>query len=74
LSIAKGIRYRFIDKSFGKKANIKMLEPQPGNVSVTYADITKAKQMLKYQPKVKMGEGVKRFVEWYKAQSIARRA
>jgi UDP-glucuronate 4-epimerase len=45
------------------------LEPQPGDVSVTYADITKAKQTLKYQPGVKMEEGIKRFVEWYKAQS-----
>ena len=43
-----------------------MLESQPGDVSVTYADITKAKRMLKYQPKVKMEEGIRRFVEWYK--------
>ena len=65
---------KLIEGAYGKKANIEMLEPQPGDVSVTYADITKAERMLKYQPKVKMGEGVKRFVEWYKAQSIARRA
>jgi UDP-glucuronate 4-epimerase len=57
---------RLIEESFGKKANIEMLEPQPGDVSVTYADITKAKRMLKYQPGVKMEEGIKRFVEWYK--------
>jgi UDP-glucuronate 4-epimerase len=57
---------RLIEKAIGKKANIEMLEPQPGDVSVTYADITKAKRMLKYQPGVKMEEGVKRFVDWYK--------
>ncbi len=57
---------QLIEKAFGKKANIEMLEPQPGDVSVTYADITKAKRMLKYQPRVKMEEGIKRFVEWYK--------
>ncbi len=57
---------RLIEKAIGKKANIEMLEPQPGDVSVTYADITKAKRMLKYQPGVKMEEGIKRFVEWYK--------
>jgi UDP-glucuronate 4-epimerase len=45
---------------------IEMLEPQPGDVSVTYADVSKAKRMLKYQPKVKMEEGIRRFVEWYK--------
>jgi UDP-glucuronate 4-epimerase len=59
---------RLIEKAFGKKANIEMLEPQAGDVSITYADITKAKQMLKYQPKVEMREGIRRFVEWYKAQ------
>jgi UDP-glucuronate 4-epimerase len=60
---------RLIEKAIGQKANIEMLDPQPGDVSVTYADITKAKRMLKYQPGVKMEEGIKRFVEWYKAQS-----
>jgi len=56
-----------IEKAIGKKANVEMLEPQPGDVSVTYADITKAKRMLKYQPGVKMEEGIQRFAEWYKA-------
>jgi UDP-glucuronate 4-epimerase len=57
---------RLIEGAFGKKANIEILEPQPGDVSTTYADITKAKKMLEYQPKVKMEEGIRRFVEWYK--------
>ena len=57
---------RLIEEAFGRKANIEMLESQPGDVSMTYADITKAKRMLKYQPKVRMEEGIKRFVEWYK--------
>jgi UDP-glucuronate 4-epimerase len=57
---------RLIEEALGKKANVEMLDPQPGDVSVTYADITKAKRMLKYQPGVKMNEGIKRFVEWYK--------
>lgn len=57
---------RFIEEAFGKKAKVEMLEPQPGDVSVTYADITKAKRMLKYRPRVKMEEGIKRFVDWYK--------
>jgi UDP-glucuronate 4-epimerase len=59
---------KLIEGAFGKKADIEMLELQPGDVSVTYADITKAKRMLKYQPKVKMEEGIKRFMEWYRAQ------
>jgi len=58
---------QFIEKAIGKKANVEMLDPQPGDVSVTYADITKANRMLKYQPQVKMEEGIKRLVDWYKA-------
>ena len=60
---------RLIEEAFGKKAHIEMLESQPGDVSVTYADITKAKRVLSYQPKVKMEEGIKRFVEWYKTEN-----
>jgi UDP-glucuronate 4-epimerase len=57
---------RLIEEAFGKKANIETLETQPGDVSVTYADITKAKRMLKYHPTFKMKEGIQRFIEWYK--------
>jgi len=57
-----------IEEAFGKKANIEMLEPQPGDVSITYADISKAERKLGYHPKIKIEEGIKRFVEWYKAQ------
>jgi UDP-glucuronate 4-epimerase len=58
-----------IEEALGKKANVEMLESQPGDVSVTYADISKAKRLLGYQPKVKIEEGIKRFVEWYKREN-----
>ncbi len=54
-----------IESAFRKKANIRVMEPQPGDVSITYADINKAKRLLNYQPKVNMEEGIRRFVEWY---------
>jgi len=56
---------RLIEEALGKKANVEVLEPQPGDVSITYADISKARRMLGYQPKVKMEEGIKQFVQWY---------
>jgi len=59
---------QLIEKALGKKALVEMLQSQPGDVSTTYADITKAKEMLGYQPRVKMEEGIKRFVEWYKKE------
>lgn len=55
-----------IEEAFGKKAYIELLEPQPGDVTITYADISKAEKMLGYHPKVKIEEGIKRFVDWYK--------
>ena len=55
-----------IEKHLGKKAKIERMTTQPGDVSITYADIEKAKTKLGYRPKVGMEEGIKRFVEWYK--------
>jgi len=57
---------RMIESALGKKANIKRMDAQPGDVSITCADITKAKRLLNYQPLIKMEEGIKRFVEWYR--------
>ena len=54
-----------IEEVLNKRANIESLEPQPGDVSITYADISKANRMLGYRPKVPVKEGIKRFVEWY---------
>jgi UDP-glucuronate 4-epimerase len=51
-----------IEEALGTEAQIEMLEAQPGDVSITYADISKAVQMLGYQPRVKMEEGIRRFV------------
>jgi UDP-glucuronate 4-epimerase len=59
---------QLIEKTLGKKAIIENLPYQAGDVSITYADINKARRMLNYQPRVKMEEGMKRFVEWYKEQ------
>jgi UDP-glucuronate 4-epimerase len=59
---------QLIEEALGKKAKIDMLESQPGDVSITYADISKAEKRLGYQPKVSMKEGIRRFVEWYKGE------
>ena len=41
---------------------------QPGDVVVTYADVTKAKAQLGYEPSTTVREGVERFVEWFRAR------
>jgi UDP-glucuronate 4-epimerase len=56
---------REIEKATGKKAKIKHETNQPGDVDITYADISKAKKLLGYNPKTSISEGIKKFVEWY---------
>lgn len=41
---------------------------QPGDVEKTYADISKAKQILKYEPRISFEEGIKNFIMWYKEE------
>ena len=38
---------------------------QPGDVEKTYADISKAKEILGYNPKTNFEDGIKKFVDWY---------
>ena len=55
-----------IEKKIGKPAYKSYLKMQQGDVKYTYADISKAKSMLGYEPKVGIEEGVDRFIAWYK--------
>lgn len=57
-----------IGEVLGKKPKIKELPMQPGDVERTYADITKAKRILGYNPKTTFKEGIEKFVEWYKRE------
>ncbi len=55
-----------IEKHLAKKATIKWLPPQPGDVPITYADIRKAKDELGYNPMVNIEDGIIAFVKWFK--------
>jgi UDP-glucuronate 4-epimerase len=50
---------------------IEYLPAQPGDVPITYADVTKAHRLLGYAPKVSIREGLKRFVAWYRERHTA---
>lgn len=56
-----------IGKALGKIPKIEKLPDQPGDVPTTYSDISKARNLLKYQPQTSIEEGIKKFVEWFKA-------
>ena len=51
-----------IEDTLGKKAEIKQLPMQMGDVNKTVSDITKAKKLLKYNPKTSFREGVGKFI------------
>jgi UDP-glucuronate 4-epimerase len=55
-----------IEQALGKKAKVEELPDQPGDVPITYADIGKARRALGYDPRVKVEEGVERFVRWFR--------
>lgn len=54
-----------IEKNLGKKAKLNMLPMQPGDVKETFADISKARKDVGYEPKTKIDEGVKIFCKWF---------
>lgn len=54
-----------IEKNLGKKAIVKYSDTAPGDVPVTYADVTKARRLLGFAPKVRIDEGVARYVRWF---------
>jgi len=56
---------RLIERTIGKKAIIEQLPDQPGDVPKTFADISKAKKLLGYEPKTKLDEGLRKFHEWF---------
>jgi len=45
------------------------MEPRPGDVKHSLADITKAKKELGWEPKIDLEEGLRRYIKWYKATS-----
>jgi UDP-glucose 4-epimerase len=44
---------------------IRHVEARKGEVRFSYADIRKARKLLRYDPKVALNEGVTKFVDWY---------
>ena len=62
-----------IGRALGKEPRVDWLPPQPGDVPRTYADIGRARAELGYDPRVGLEEGLRRFVEWFRARGAARR-
>ena len=57
---------RLVEKIMNKKAKIKLLPKRQGDQFETSANIKKIREVLKYNPKVELEEGLTRQVKWYK--------
>ncbi len=54
-----------IERCMGREAKKVFLPMQPGDVSRTWADTSKLQTEIGYKPKVGLGEGISRFIEWF---------
>ncbi|MEA3345772.1 MAG: GDP-mannose 4,6-dehydratase [Chloroflexota bacterium] len=59
-----------IEEACGRKAHIRQLPTQPGDVGLTCADIAKAQRLLGYDPQTPIEEGVRIFVDWYRREMV----
>jgi UDP-glucuronate 4-epimerase len=58
-----------LESAIGKQAVIDQQPEKPGDMPITYADLSKANRLLGYSPQVPFAEGVREFVDWYREQS-----
>ncbi|MCA9436172.1 MAG: GDP-mannose 4,6-dehydratase [Candidatus Omnitrophica bacterium] len=63
-----------ISEALDKKPEIEFQPTQPGDVPLTLADISRARDELGYEPKISVPEGIQRFVDWYRSSAQVGRA
>lgn len=57
-----------LEKELGQRAVIDRQPTQPGDVPQTYADISKARRLLGYNPQTQIEDGIHRFVRWFRRE------
>ncbi len=62
---------KLLEENFGRRAVIERKPMQPGDVPQTFADISKARRLLNYNPQTNIQTGVAKFVEWFVEQNRA---
>jgi UDP-glucuronate 4-epimerase len=58
-----------LESALGQTAQIDRQPTQPGDVPQTFADITRARRLLNYNPQTQIEEGIQRFVEWWRGKN-----
>jgi len=56
-----------LENALGQKAKLRFLPNQPGDMEITYADITRARRLLGYNPQKPFREGIRLFADWFKS-------
>ena len=59
-----------INELLGKSVKPKYIAPRPGDVKHSLADITAARNLINYRPKVSFSDGLRLAIDWYKANLI----
>lgn len=54
-------------RNLNKAPNINQLPMQEGDVDITFADISRARDLIGYSPKVKFEDGISAFIKWYRS-------
>ena len=54
-----------LEAHLGKKAVIALQPTPPGDIPITFADISKSQKILGFEPKTSLHEGLKKFTDWY---------
>jgi len=55
-----------IEKNLNQKAIIEQLPMQDGDVTITYANVSKAQKLLNYSPQTSIEDGIEKFTQWVK--------
>jgi UDP-glucuronate 4-epimerase len=55
-----------LEQALGREADKRFLPMQPGDVTATFADISRLHALCGYTPKVSLEDGLPRFVDWYR--------
>jgi UDP-glucuronate 4-epimerase len=58
---------RLLEQKLDKKAKIELLSDQPGEVPITYADISKSRSILQFEPTTSLDQGLDQFLSWYRS-------
>lgn len=58
---------RLLEQKLDKKGKIELLSDQPGEVPITYADISKSRSILQFEPTTSLDQGLDQFLSWYRS-------